>query len=49
MAPQFSNSAVPIRELSASGPFRFTPGKGASGTQCKGGWVDTRARLDPVE
>jgi hypothetical protein len=49
MAPPFLNSVLTIGELSASGPCRFTPGKGAPGTQYVGDWVGPRARLDPVE
>jgi hypothetical protein len=42
-------SALVGGEWSASRPGRFSPGEGAPGTHCVGGWVDPRSGLDDVE
>jgi hypothetical protein len=49
IAPPFLTSTLVEGEWSASGPGRFTPGKGAPGTHCIGSWVGPRAGLDPGE
>jgi hypothetical protein len=48
-APPFLTSALDGGEWSASGPCRFTPGKGASSTHCIGGWVGPRAGMNVME
>jgi hypothetical protein len=45
----FLTSALAGSELSASRPYRFTPGERASGTHWRGGWVDRRAGPDILE
>jgi hypothetical protein len=49
IAPPFFNSELDGGKLSASRSSRFTPGEGATGTNCIGGWVGPKASLDFVE
>jgi hypothetical protein len=49
IAPPVLTSALDGGEWSASQPGRFTPGKIAPGTHCRGEWVGFRAGLDAVE
>jgi hypothetical protein len=45
----FLTSALAGGKLSASRPGRFTPRERTPGAHWRGGWVDTRARLDDVK
>jgi hypothetical protein len=49
IVPPFLTWELDGSEWSASRPGRFTPGKGAPGTNWIGGWVGSRAGLDAVE
>jgi hypothetical protein len=49
IAPPFLTSALDGGELSASRLCHFTPGEGAPGICCIGGWVGPRVSLDTVE
>jgi hypothetical protein len=45
----FLTSTLVGGECSASRPCRFTPREKAPGTQCIGGLVDRRAKLNDIE